>query len=68
MRYCLTHGLEGSGADIEYKILKEGEHGYILAFFEDAFCLPKSIFSDNIIKQNCICILRNELRRLICRD
>ena len=65
----LTHGLENSGADIEYKILKEDESGYMLAFFNDYFYLPKYIFSDNnIIKSKYMFKFRLTLREAICNN
>jgi hypothetical protein len=64
----LTHGLDGSGADIEYRIIKEHTYGYTLEFFDDEFYLPKSCFCDNIIKSNCIYKLRQAIREVLCRQ
>jgi hypothetical protein len=62
----LTHGLTGSGADIEYEIIREHQYSYTLQFFDDVFYLPKWCLSDNIIKENCMYKLRQALKEMIC--
>lgn len=67
MRYYLSHGLQGSGADIEYEIIEKYQFGYKLKFFDDYFYLSKNNFDKKgVIKLQNMIYLREALKELIC--
>jgi hypothetical protein len=62
----LRHGLSGSGADIEYEILKEFQYGYLLKFFDTDFYISKKAFYNNgILSYDYIKLLRSKLKECI---